>query len=202
MADIVMPQLGESVTEGTITRWFKAPGDDVTEDEPLFEVSTDKVDTEVPATMSGVLGEIRVPEGETVDVGTVLAVMADGSGAGEAAAPAAEAPAEAPAAPAPVAEAPAEAAARARGRGPGTRSGAAPARSLRPPLPPRNRLRHPPRLRPKPRSPPRRRLRPPRPRAAERSCRRWSGASSRRTGSIRRPSRAPESAGGSPGTTS
>ena len=81
MADIVMPQLGESVTEGTITRWFKAVGESVTEDEPLFEVSTDKVDTEVPAPASGVLSEIRVQEGETVDVGTVLAVLGDGAGA-------------------------------------------------------------------------------------------------------------------------
>ncbi|HNK38298.1 MAG TPA: dihydrolipoamide succinyltransferase, partial [Microthrixaceae bacterium] len=91
MADIVMPQLGESVTEGTITRWFKAVGESVTEDEPLFEVSTDKVDTEVPAPASGVLSEIRVQEGETVDVGTVLAVLGDGAGAAPAAAPAAPA---------------------------------------------------------------------------------------------------------------
>jgi 2-oxoglutarate dehydrogenase E2 component (dihydrolipoamide succinyltransferase) len=77
MADIVMPQLGESVTEGTITRWFKGVGDTVTEDEPLFEVSTDKVDTEVPAPAAGVLSEIRVAEGETVVVGTVLAVLGD-----------------------------------------------------------------------------------------------------------------------------
>ncbi len=92
MADIVMPQLGESVTEGTITRWFKSIGDSVTEDEPLFEVSTDKVDTEVPSPASGVLSEIRVPEGDTVDVGTVLAVLGDaadaGAGAGATAAPA------------------------------------------------------------------------------------------------------------------
>ncbi|MFZ4434291.1 MAG: biotin/lipoyl-containing protein, partial [Microthrixaceae bacterium] len=92
MTDIVMPQLGESVTEGTITRWFKAVGDTVTEDEPLFEVSTDKVDTEVPAPAGGVLSEIRVPEGDTVDVGTVLAVL---DGAGAAPAPVAE-PAPAP----------------------------------------------------------------------------------------------------------
>jgi len=72
MADIVMPQLGESVTEGTITRWFKSVGDTVTEDEPLFEVSTDKVDTEVPAPVGGVLSEIRVQEGDTVEVGTVV----------------------------------------------------------------------------------------------------------------------------------
>jgi len=97
MADIQMPQLGETVTEGTITKWFKAVGDEVTEDEPLFEVSTDKVDSEVPAPSAGFLVEIRVPEGETVDVGTVLAVIGDsadaaGDGGGEA--PAAEAPAE------------------------------------------------------------------------------------------------------------
>jgi len=106
MADIVMPQLGESVTEGTITRWFKAVGDTITEDEPLFEVSTDKVDTEVPAPTAGVITEIRVPEGETVDVGTVLAVVGAG-GAAPAPAPAptvevAPAPAEPPA-PAPAA---------------------------------------------------------------------------------------------------
>jgi 2-oxoglutarate dehydrogenase E2 component (dihydrolipoamide succinyltransferase) len=85
MPEILMPQLGESVTEGTITRWFKQVGETIEEDEPLFEVSTDKVDTEVPAPSAGVLTEIRVPEGDTVDVGTVLAVVGQG-----AAAPAAE----------------------------------------------------------------------------------------------------------------
>ena len=74
MADITMPQLGETVTEGTITKWFKAVGDAVAEDEPLFEVSTDKVDSEVPSPVSGTLTEIKVPEGDTVDVGVVLAV--------------------------------------------------------------------------------------------------------------------------------
>jgi pyruvate dehydrogenase E2 component (dihydrolipoamide acetyltransferase) len=102
MAEIVMPQLGESVTEGTITRWFKQVGEAVAEDEPLFEVSTDKVDTEVPAPAAGVLTEIRVPEGDTVDVGTVLALVGDGDGAGSAP-PAAEAPAAAPAPEAPAA---------------------------------------------------------------------------------------------------
>ena len=78
-----MPQLGETVTEGTITRWFKGVGDTVARDEVLFEVSTDKVDTEVPSPAGGVLAEIRVPEGETVEVGTVLAVLSDGAvGAG------------------------------------------------------------------------------------------------------------------------
>ena len=66
MADIELPALGESVTEGTITRWFKAVGDQVAEDEPLFEVSTDKVDSEVPSPSSGYLAEILVQEGDTV----------------------------------------------------------------------------------------------------------------------------------------
>ena len=100
MADIVMPQLGESVTEGTITKWFKQVGDHVAEDETLFEVSTDKVDSEVPSPSAGYITEIKVPEGETVDVGTVLLVLADSPAGG---APAADAPA-------PVAEAPASAA--------------------------------------------------------------------------------------------
>ncbi len=111
MADITMPQLGETVTEGTITKWFKAVGDAVAEDEPLFEVSTDKVDSEVPSPVSGTLTEIRVPEGETVDVGVVLAVVGDAGAAPAPAAPAEAAPAEEPAAeaeapaPAPAAEA-------------------------------------------------------------------------------------------------
>ncbi len=102
MADIELPQLGESVTEGTITRWFKAIGDQVAEDEPLFEVSTDKVDSEVPSPSSGYLAEILVEEGDTVDVGTKIAVLSSsppGEGSGEAdtdAEPAAEAPAAEP----------------------------------------------------------------------------------------------------------
>src|SRR5688572_21981047 len=80
MADVEMPQLGETVTEGTITQWFKAVGDQVEVDEPLFEVSTDKVDSEVPSPAAGVLQEILVEEGETVDVGTKLAVLGDGDG--------------------------------------------------------------------------------------------------------------------------
>ena len=75
--DITMPQLGETVTEGTITRWLKQIGDRVEVDQPLFEVSTDKVDSEVPAPSAGYLSEIRVPEGETAAVGTVLAVIGD-----------------------------------------------------------------------------------------------------------------------------
>ena len=74
-----MPQLGETVTEGTITKWLKGVGDSVARDEALFEVSTDKVDSEVPSPAAGTLSEIRVQEGETVDVGTVLAVVSDGA---------------------------------------------------------------------------------------------------------------------------
>ncbi|MCP4087356.1 MAG: hypothetical protein GY745_20255, partial [Actinomycetia bacterium] len=99
MADITMPQLGETVTEGTITRWFKQVGDTVAQDEVLFEVSTDKVDSEVPSPVSGVVSEIVVPEGDTVDVGAVLARVGD-SDAVPAAAPAPEA-APPPAAPVP-----------------------------------------------------------------------------------------------------
>ncbi|HEV3401569.1 MAG TPA: dihydrolipoamide acetyltransferase family protein [Acidimicrobiales bacterium] len=77
MADITMPQLGETVTEGTIIKWFKKVGDQVAEDETLFEVSTDKVDSEVPSTSAGYLAEILVEEGETVDVGAKLAVITE-----------------------------------------------------------------------------------------------------------------------------
>ena len=107
MADITLPQLGETVTEGTITRWFKKVGDTIAADEPLFEVSTDKVDTEVPSPVAGTVTEIRVAEGETVAVGTVIAVVG-AAGAAPAPAPVATAPAPAPA---PVAAAPAPVAA-------------------------------------------------------------------------------------------
>ncbi|MFF0426685.1 2-oxoglutarate dehydrogenase, E2 component, dihydrolipoamide succinyltransferase [Streptomyces sp. NPDC004520] len=117
---VTLPALGESVTEGTVTRWLKAEGERVEADEPLLEVSTDKVDTEIPAPASGILASIKVAEDETVEVGAELAIIDDGTGAPAAApAPAAEAApapaaapapvAEAPAAPAPVAEAPAAA---------------------------------------------------------------------------------------------
>ncbi len=75
MSDVKMPQLGETVAEGTVARWFKRPGDSVVKGEPLFEVSTDKVDTEIPSQATGVLSAILVDEGQTVDVGTVLAVI-------------------------------------------------------------------------------------------------------------------------------
>ncbi|MDX3543436.1 2-oxoglutarate dehydrogenase, E2 component, dihydrolipoamide succinyltransferase, partial [Streptomyces europaeiscabiei] len=98
--DVVLPALGESVTEGTVTRWLKEVGDSVEADEPLLEVSTDKVDTEIPAPTSGVLLEIVVAEDETAEVGAKLAVIG-APGAAPAAAPAPAAPAPAPAAAAP-----------------------------------------------------------------------------------------------------
>ena len=96
MTDITMPQLGETVTEGTITRWNKAVGDKVEEDEVLFEVSTDKVDSEVPSPVSGYIAEILVPEGDTVGIGAKLAVISSEAGAAPAAAPAATEPAAEP----------------------------------------------------------------------------------------------------------
>ena len=102
MADITLPQLGETVTEGTITRWFKKVGDAVAADEPLFEVSTDKVDTEVPSPVAGTLTEIRVKEGDTVPVGTVIAVVGAASGASVQPAPAPAPVAQPAPAPAPV----------------------------------------------------------------------------------------------------
>src|SRR5512147_1813901 len=99
--DVLMPQMGESIAEGTLSKWLKKPGDTVKRDEPLFEISTDKVDAEIPAPDSGVLREIKHKEGETVKVNTVVAVL-DAAGA----AAAAPAPAK-PAATAPQAAAPA-----------------------------------------------------------------------------------------------
>ncbi len=96
--DVIMPQMGESIFEGTITKWLKKPGDKVQRDEPLFEISTDKVDAEIPAPASGVLKEIKVAEGNTVQVNTIVGtISADGESASPAktAAPAAQAPAPA-----------------------------------------------------------------------------------------------------------
>jgi len=110
-ADVVMPQMGESIFEGTITKWLKKPGDKVERDEPLFEISTDKVDAEIPSPTAGVLKEIKVKEGQTVPINTIVATI-DGAGAAGAAAPA-TAPAATPApkaeAPRPAASAPAPA---------------------------------------------------------------------------------------------
>ena len=73
--DVVMPQMGESIFEGTITKWLKKVGDPVEKDEPLFEISTDKVDAEIPSPVAGVLTEIKIPEGATVEINTVVAVI-------------------------------------------------------------------------------------------------------------------------------
>jgi 2-oxoglutarate dehydrogenase E2 component (dihydrolipoamide succinyltransferase) len=104
MTDVVMPQMGESIVEGTLTKWLKKPGDRVERDEPLFEISTDKVDTEIPSPAAGTLAEVLVQEGSTVAINTVVARLDEGGAAAAAPAPAAKA--EAPAAPAPVAAAP------------------------------------------------------------------------------------------------
>src|SRR5580765_2541700 len=106
---VTMPQLGETVVEGTILKWLKAEGETIERDEPLFEISTDKVDTEVPSPLAGTVSKILVPEGETVSVGTELALIESGaSDSAPAAAEESSAPAaEAEAAPEPAAEAPA-----------------------------------------------------------------------------------------------
>ncbi|HEV8487525.1 MAG TPA: biotin/lipoyl-containing protein, partial [Blastocatellia bacterium] len=93
--EVKMPQMGESIAEGTIVRWLKQVGDSVKRDEPLFEISTDKVDAEIPAPSAGVLSEILVKEGETVPINTVVAVI---NGGGAKPAPAAEPAVEAAAA--------------------------------------------------------------------------------------------------------
>src|SRR6476646_7337284 len=123
--DVTMPQLGETVTEGTITKWFKQVGEKIDVDEPLFEVSTDKVDSEVPAPQAGYVTEIVVQEGETVPVGARLAVISEQADAAAASpSAAAAAPAAEPEAPAPTAPPPASAPA------------AAPAPPAAPPAPP------------------------------------------------------------------
>ncbi|MGB7463001.1 MAG: biotin/lipoyl-containing protein, partial [Candidatus Acidiferrum sp.] len=121
--DVVMPQMGESIFEGTITKWLKKPGDKVERDEPLFEISTDKVDAEIPSPSAGVLKEIKIPEGQTVPIQTVVAVI-DGAGAAAASAPAAAPPA--PAAKPAAAPAPSAAPAPAAKPAPAPTSGPAP----------------------------------------------------------------------------
>src|SRR3984957_19798521 len=105
MIDVVMPQMGESIVEGTLTKWTKKVGEKIERDEPLFEISTDKVDTEIPSPSSGTLAEILVPEGQTVGINTVVGRIDETGGAGGAAPaqPAAAAPAPPPPAPPPAA---------------------------------------------------------------------------------------------------
>ncbi len=110
MIDVVMPQMGESIVEGTLTKWLKKAGEHVERDEPLFEISTDKVDTEIPSPSAGVLAEVLVQEGTTVGINAIVGRISDGASA-PAPAPAAAAPAPAPAPPAPSAPAPPPAAA-------------------------------------------------------------------------------------------
>ena len=99
--DVVMPQMGESIFEGTITKWLKKVGDTVARDEPLFEISTDKVDAEIPSPAAGVLTDIKVPEGSTVEINTIVAVIGGTAGAAASAPAATAAPAEKKAAPTP-----------------------------------------------------------------------------------------------------
>ena len=96
---VIMPQMGESIAEGTITKWLKKPGDAVKRDEPIFEISTDKVDAEIPSPVAGTLIEIKVPEGQTVAINTVVATIGEAGEEPSAAAPAPPPPA--PAAPPP-----------------------------------------------------------------------------------------------------
>src|SRR5262250_724015 len=98
--DVIMPQMGESIAEGTLTRWLKKPGDKVARDEPIFEISTDKVDAEIPSPSAGMLAEIKVQEGQTVPINTVVAQIETEAGAAAAAGKAASAPPP-PATPAP-----------------------------------------------------------------------------------------------------
>src|SRR5882672_9551883 len=94
--DVVMPQMGESIAEGTIVRWIKKVGDQVARDEPLFEISTDKVDAEIPSPAAGVVSEIRVKEGETVPVNSIVAIIGPaGESASAAQAPEAASPRQA-----------------------------------------------------------------------------------------------------------
>ena len=110
MIDVVMPQMGESIVEGTLTKWLKKPGDTVGRDEPLFEISTDKVDTEIPSPAAGTLAEVLIEEGKTVGINTIVARINDGSSAPAAAPEARQAEPPAPQAPAPQAPTPAAAA--------------------------------------------------------------------------------------------
>ena len=133
MTDVVMPQMGESIVEGTLTRWLKKPGERIERDEPLFEISTDKVDTEIPSPAAGTLSEILVEEGKTVGINTVVARIDEAGGAK----PAAAKPAAPAAPPAAKAEPPAPAAApaaepvEARSRRPSPPRGSLPVRCRR-----------------------------------------------------------------------
>src|SRR5260370_2470512 len=104
--EVVMPQMGESITEGTITKWLKKPGDTVQRDEPLFEISTDKVDAEIPSPAAGVLKDIKITEGTTVLINTVVCTIEEGPSPPPPAAPPAKANTAAPPPPPPPAPTP------------------------------------------------------------------------------------------------
>ena len=87
MTDVVMPQMGESIVEGTLTKWLKKKGEHIERDEPLFEISTDKVDTEIPSPVAGILGDVLVQEGTTVAIGTVVGRIEDSGNGAKPAAP-------------------------------------------------------------------------------------------------------------------
>ncbi|HEU4597023.1 MAG TPA: 2-oxoglutarate dehydrogenase, E2 component, dihydrolipoamide succinyltransferase [Pyrinomonadaceae bacterium] len=132
--EVVMPQMGESIAEGTITRWLKKVGEHVERDEPLFEISTDKVDAEIPSPAAGTLQEVKFKEGDTVEVNTVVALIGDGDGA-TAAAPATQDATTAPAEPATPPQAPASQAASSAPPPPPPPAAAAPAPPQAPPAP-------------------------------------------------------------------
>src|SRR3984885_9042476 len=121
--DVIMPQMGESIFEGTITKWLKKAGDKIERDEPLFEISTDKVDAEIPSPSAGVLKEIKVGEGQTVPIQTVVAVIEASDGASS------SAPGAAPAKPAPPPPPPPPAAAKSAAPPPPAPASAAPAQA-------------------------------------------------------------------------
>ena len=123
--DVVMPQMGESITEGTLTKWLKKPGDTVARDEPLFEISTDKVDAEIPSPVAGTLGEIKVQEGATVSINTVVCTVDEGGAAAAPSAPAAAAKKEDTVTPAAAATAAKDVAASATATAPATTAPAA-----------------------------------------------------------------------------
>src|ERR1700719_685673 len=104
--DVIMPQMGESIAEGTITKWLKKVGDSIKRDEPIFEISTDKVDAEIPSPVAGTLLEIKVPEGQTVAINTVVASIGEAAEQPSASATAATAPPPAPVAAAAASAAP------------------------------------------------------------------------------------------------
>src|SRR5829696_5058377 len=133
--EVVMPQMGESIAEGTITKWLKKVGERVERDEPLFEISTDKVDAEIPSPAAGTLTEVRFKEGETVEVNTVVAVL-DGDQAAASASPAPKAVEEKPAPAAPPAPAPPPPPQQAAPPPPPTPAPAPPAQAQAAPAPP------------------------------------------------------------------